>query len=202
MELKINNLFPTAIGFAEFGRSFSDEELFFIRNLETRPNTGNTTSTNNFVLRDPSLTNIRSFIEGAVLDYFKATINPRHNVSLRLTQSWCNYSESGQYHHKHAHPNSYISGVFYVQTNPDDRIYFYRTGWQQIKFPPQEWNVYNSESWWYEASAGKLILFPSWLEHMVPTVQGEKTRISLSFNTFPVGTIGEEVELTGLKLEA
>lgn len=202
MELKINNLFPTAIGFAELGRPLSDEELFFIRELETRPNMGNTTSTNNFVLRDPALTSLRSFIEDAVSEYFKSTVNPKHNVSLRLTQSWCNYSEPGQHHHKHAHPNSYISGVFYAQTNADDRIYFYRSGWQQIKFPPQEWNVYNSESWWFEANAGKLILFPSWLEHMVPTVQGGKTRISLSFNTFPVGTIGEEVELTGLNLEA
>jgi hypothetical protein len=37
---------------------------------------------------------------------------------------------------------------------------------------------------------------------MVPQVQGEETRMSLSFNTFPVGMIGEEVDLTGLKLEA
>ena len=36
---------------------------------------------------------------------------------------------------------------------------------------------------------------------MVETVQGEATRISLSFNTFPVGNIGEEVDLTGLRLE-
>jgi hypothetical protein len=35
---------------------------------------------------------------------------------------------------------------------------------------------------------------------MVPTVESEQTRISLSFNTFPVGNIGEEVDLTGLQL--
>ena len=92
--------------------------------------------------------------------------------------------------------------MFYVQTNPDDRIYFYRDGFQQIKFPPLEWNQYNSESWWFEARTGKLILFPSSAQHMVPQVQGEETRISLSFNTFPVGMIGEEVDLTGLRLEA
>jgi hypothetical protein len=92
--------------------------------------------------------------------------------------------------------------VFYVQTNPDDRIYFYKDGWQQIKFPTDHWNDYNSESWWFDAYAGRLILFPSSLTHMVPTVQGEQTRISLSFNTFPVGVVGEEMDLTGLKLEA
>jgi hypothetical protein len=37
---------------------------------------------------------------------------------------------------------------------------------------------------------------------MVETVKGEDTRISLSFNTFPVGLVGEEMDLTGLKLES
>jgi hypothetical protein len=37
---------------------------------------------------------------------------------------------------------------------------------------------------------------------MVPTVEGEDVRVSLSFNTFPLGTVGEEMDLTGLKLEA
>ncbi|NBW20461.1 MAG: hypothetical protein EBR82_72085, partial [Caulobacteraceae bacterium] len=147
--MNVHNLFPIPVGFTELGRSLSDEELFFIRELETRPNQGNTTSTNNFVLRDSALTSLRSFVEDAVGEYFKSTVNPKHNVSLRVTQSWCNYSDQGQYHHKHAHPNSYISGVFYVQTNPDDRIYFYKDGWQQIKFPPDQWNPYNSESWWF-----------------------------------------------------
>lgn len=195
-------MFPTAVGFAELNRPLSDEELFFVRQLETRQNTGNTTSTDNFVLRSPVLTSLRSFIEDSVAEYFKATTNPKHDVTLRVTQSWVNYSEPGQYHHKHAHPNSFISGVFYIQTNPNDKIYFYRSGWQQIKFPPAEWNTYNSESWWYEAVAGKLILFPSSLEHMVPTVEGDVVRISLSFNTFPVGMVGEEVDLTALRLEA
>lgn len=198
-DMNIHNLFPTPVGFFDLGRPLSDEELVFIKGLETRPNTGNTTSTNNFVLK--GLTNLRSFIEDSVSEYFKATINPKHNVSLRITQSWCNYSEQGQFHHKHAHPNSFISGVFYVQANPNDKIYFYRDGWQQIKLPPQEWNAYNSESWWFEATAGRLILFPSNLTHMVPSVEGDETRISLSFNTFPVGTVGEEMDLTGLKLE-
>jgi len=36
---------------------------------------------------------------------------------------------------------------------------------------------------------------------MVPTVEGEDVRVSLSFNTFPAGTVGEEMDLTGLKLE-
>lgn len=36
---------------------------------------------------------------------------------------------------------------------------------------------------------------------MVQTVGGEDTRVSLAFNTFPVGYVGEEDELTALHLE-
>jgi uncharacterized protein (TIGR02466 family) len=196
----MHGLFAQPVGM--FDRPLSDDEKSLLMGLETRPNMGNTTSTDNFVLRRSGLTNLRSWIEDCVADYFKSTANPKHDVSLRITQSWVNYSEQGQYHHKHAHPNSLVSGVFYVNTNDNDRIYFYRSGFQQIKFPTDGWNQWNSESWWFEATEGRLVLFPSSLEHMVPTVEGEKTRVSLSFNTFPVGTVGEEMDLTGLKLEA
>lgn len=36
---------------------------------------------------------------------------------------------------------------------------------------------------------------------MVETVTGDDTRISLAFNTFPVGNVGDELNLTGLNLE-
>ena len=198
----IHNLFPTPVGIYKLDRDLTEKEIAFIKGQETRPNMGNTTSTDNTILRNKPLIKLRDFIETSVADYFKTIHNPKHQVSLRVTQSWINYTEPGQFHHKHAHPNSFISGVFYPQANREtDKIYFYRDGLQMIKLPPSEWNVWNSESWWFEVGTGDLVLFPSHLQHMVETVQGEQTRISLSFNTFPVGLVGEEVDLTGLRVE-
>jgi len=197
----IHNLFPTAVGIYKLDRDLTDKEIDFIKGQDTRPNMGNTTSTDNTILRNKPLIKIRDFIETSIADYFKTIHNPKHEVSLKITQSWVNYTEPGQWHHKHAHPNSYISGVFYPQANREtDKIYFYRDGFQMIKLPPQEWNLWNSESWWFQIGTGDLVLFPSNLQHMVETVKGEQTRISLSFNTFPVGNIGEEVNLTGLQI--
>lgn len=51
-----------------------------------------------------------------------------------------------------------------------------------------------------EVGTGNLMIFPSSLAHMVETVK-EEDRISLSFNTFPVGYVGEEEALTALHLE-
>lgn len=200
--MELHNLFPIPIGIFDLGRQLTKRELSFIQKQEDRPNEGNTTSINNKILGSAVMTPLREWLETSVQEYFQSTTNPKHSVNLRITQSWLNYSKPGQFHHKHAHPNSFVSGVFYVQTSATDRIYFCRAGFQQIKFPPQNWNLYNSDTWWFEAVTGRLILFPSSLEHMVPRVEGEQTRISLSFNTFPVGTVGEELEMTGLQLEA
>jgi uncharacterized protein (TIGR02466 family) len=201
--MSIHNLFPQPIGLYKLDRDLSNEEISFILDQEKRPNIGNITSIDNKILRNTQLTSLRDFIENSLTDYFKTVYNPSHNINLRITQSWCNYTEPGQWHHKHAHPNSFVSGVFYPQANKDkDKIYFYRDGFEMIKLPPKEWNIWNSESWWFEVGTGDLVLFPSSLTHMVEAVQGEQTRISLSFNTFPVGVLGDEFSLTELQLQA
>lgn len=199
--MNIFNLFPTALGLYEIGRDFTEKEMKFIKGQETRGNMGNTTSVNNNILDSKELKDVRKFVENSVTEYFKAVYAPKQNTKLRITQSWCNYTDPGQFHHKHAHPNSYISGVLYPQANKDtDKIYFYKDGWQQLKTPTEDFNHYNSESWWMEAYTGRMFIFPSNLTHMVETVQGTDTRISLSFNTFPVGNFGDASSLTGLDL--
>ena len=197
----IHNLFPIPIGRYELDRDLTAKELSFLVNQETRSNMGNLTSANNTILKAKELTKLRDFIENKVSEYFTEVYSPVHKVNLKITQSWTNYTKQGEYHHKHEHPNSFVSGVFYVQSEKaKDKIYFYRNGYQQIKFPPKEWNVWNSDSWWFDVGTCDLILFPSSLTHMVETVDHEQTRISLSFNTFPVGNVGEEMNLTGLQL--
>lgn len=198
----IHNLFPIPVAIYKLDRELTAKEIAFIKNQETIANTGNKTSIDNTILKNKQLTKLRDFIESKISEYFVQVYNPKHDVSLRLTQSWVNYTNQGEFHHKHAHPNSFVSGVFYPQADKNlDKIHFYKDGFQQIKFPPKDWNLWNSESWWFEVGTGDLVLFPSSLSHMVEPVQTEQTRISLSFNTFPVGSVGEAVNLTGLSLE-
>ena len=199
--MNITNLFPTAVGFSKLDRDLTEQELLFIKEQVRYPNEGNTTSENRKLLKSVELTEIREFIEDSMLDYFKSVYAPKFDVTPYITQSWANFTEPGQYHHKHAHPNSIISGVFYPQADREsDKIYFYKDGYERIKLPAGEYNPYNSESWWYETGTGDLIIFPSHLTHMVQTKQGDGTRISISFNTFVKGYIGSDESLTGLHL--
>lgn len=195
------NLFPTAVAKFELGREFSPEELAFVDEQPMHANMGNTTSDDRYVLRHDTMANLKAFAELSVAEYLKSIYAPKHEVSLRFTQSWLNFTKPGQWHHKHAHPNSFVSGVLYLKAARErDKIYFYRDGYKQISLPTDNWNLYNSESWWFEVNAGDLMLFPSSLTHMVETVQGDDTRVSLAFNTFPVGYVGDESSLTALHL--
>jgi uncharacterized protein (TIGR02466 family) len=195
----MENLFPIPIGFFKYDGEIDSD---FLASQPQRPNDGNTSSEDKYLLKQKKLLNLRQFIEKSLHEYFMATYCPKNDAHLKITQSWLNWTKPGQFHHKHAHPNSLISGCYYVNAHKNsDKIFFYRDGYQQIKFPPAEWNAYNSESWWYPVGTGDLVLFPSSLTHMVQPVEGEDTRISLAFNTFPIGVIGDENELTALKLE-
>lgn len=199
--MNLYSIFPTAVAKFELGRDFSPEETAFVDSQETHKNQGNTTSNDRYVLRHDTMANLKAFVEASVHAYLQSIYAPKHEVSMRLTQSWLNYTKPGQFHHKHAHPNSFISGVLYMKAARErDRIYFYKDGYKQISLPTDNWNLYNSESWWFEVGTGDLMLFPSSLTHMVETVKDDD-RISLSFNTFPVGYVGEEESLTALHLE-
>ena len=194
------NLFPTAVGKFEINREFTEWENAFFYKQETYKNQSNTTSIDKYVLQHKKMQDVKTFIETSVDEYLKTIYAPKHDVRLRLTQSWLNYTKHGEFHHKHAHPNSFISGVLYIKATQDkDKIYFYKDGYQQLKLPTENFNVYNSDSWWFEVKAGDLLLFPSNLTHMVETVQGDE-RVSLAFNTFPVGYVGMEENLTALHL--
>lgn len=195
------NLFPTPVVKYELGRDFTSEENKFVIEQSVVKNEGNTTSENNYVLQNPEFSNISKFIQESIDSYLKNIYAPCEDVSLRITQSWLNYSKPGQWHHKHAHPNSFISGVLYMKAAKEsDKIHFYNEDFRQIDLPTTNFNVYNSRSWWLPVETGCLMMFPSSLTHSVLPVQGPDERISLSFNTFPVGYVGQDKTLTGLRL--
>jgi len=199
--MNLELLFPTPVAFFDLGFELSEEERTFLLNQERRPNEGNQSSVNNYLLREPVLHRLSDAIRKCVEEYAqevrKAEIDPF------VTQSWLNWTKPGQYHHKHSHPNSLYSGVFYLDVEDDrDRIYFYQDGYKQLKPTYKEWNRWNSESWWLPVKRDQIVIFPSGLTHMVETVPGEvigKERVSLAFNTF-AKQIGDNKSLTELKV--
>jgi uncharacterized protein (TIGR02466 family) len=199
----INSIFPTPIYMAKLDRDLSLLELNFVDKIKKDyfKNEGNITSNNNYILNEKPFASLKKELDLRVQDYFDKVISPANNITPYITQSWLNYTETNQYHHKHAHPNSLVSGVFYITCHEElDKIKFFKESYQIIRPEIKDWNLWNSETWWFSVKTGDVILFPSSLTHMVETKEGTNTRISLAFNVFIKGTIGKNKDLTELIL--
>ena len=199
--MRVHNLFPTPVVIFKLDKGLPKEELNFLLNLKTKPNQGNKLSFDDKVLKHREMFELKNYIEKCLHEYFVSVHAPNKPVKPYITQSWVNYTTKDQFHHKHAHPNSFISGVFYIKSDKKkDKIHFFKDGYAQIKLTTDNYNLYNSDSWWLEVEENSLILFPSSLTHAVEKIETD-LRVSLSFNTFLKGNFGDSENMTGLRLE-
>lgn len=200
--MRIDELFPTPVGVTKLQRDLTETEKTFLLNQETYPNTGNVSSLNTYILNRPELSVLKSFIQQELNEYFDIVFRPKNGVEVYLTQSWVNYTRPKEFHHRHNHANSLISGVFYIDVErQEDKIYFYREIPDRIFIEAREYNQFNCTTWFVPVENNLLVLFPSSLSHAVEqTINNIGTRSSLAFNAFVRGFIGTDESMTGLKL--
>ena len=207
MEHEINSIFPCPVYIVERDSNLSpteEKEIEKIVKEGMKRNSGNSSTINSYIFNG-KLKKLKQFCEEQLNIYVKEVINPREELDFYITQSWLNITKPGEYHHIHSHQNSIISGVFYISTEEDDRITFSDPNVrlkELIKFEFEEFNLWNSATWFFSSNNNELLLFPSWLGHQVDENKKATTdRISLSFNTFVKGNLGKESELTKLILK-
>lgn len=109
--------------------------------------------------------------------------------NFEFTGFWANINPPGCVATPHAHPNNFLSGVYYVQTDAgSDSIYFADPRPQAgVIWPPYKSdNRYSGNEASVPAKPGRMIVFPAWLVHGVPANRSARDRISMSFNVmFP-----------------
>jgi len=199
----VRPIFPEPVYVSTIDRALTKEELKTINKYkkETNKNEGNLTSSDNYVLENKTLKNLKEDLQKRVVDYFDKVICTTNSIIPYITQSWINYTETNQFHHSHFHSNSYVSGVFYIAAKKEvDQIIFYRHDQKTFELSVARYNDFNSASWWCSVQTGDVVLFPSSLHHGVEKKKGPDTRISLSFNVFFKGKIGATARLTELTL--
>jgi len=104
-----------------------------------------------------------------------------------LGNMWANINPPGGFNRTHNHPNSLWSGVYYIKTPKncghlkleDPRSIALMTRPRQVpgEQPNRLWREVH-----YEPVAGRLIMFPAWLNHCVDPNMSNDIRISVSFN--------------------
>ena len=202
MKDELLQIFPTPILITKYGGSLVDE-LKHIDTLDWKEQTANKNfkSKDTYLLDHEQFKNIKNFIYESLNKFTKEVL--MSDQRLVVTQCWLNKNPKGSNHHEHVHPNSIISGVFYFKQDPKlPPISFSKSIQSAMKLDPKKYNNLNSESFLLPCTDGELILFPSNLKHSVPVNMSEEPRISMSFNTFSIDTLGSTDNLTHLDIRS
>ena len=187
-------LFPTTVYKNNINRKFTNDEINKVKKeynnlVEQVSNYG---SANKYVLNDSPFSNIKNFIEEQITKYFKEVIKPKNkDLKIYITHSWLIFTHEHENHHLHDHPNSYLSGVFYFDTLPNDCIVFAKKDRERLQIVADGYTPLNAVTWTQNVNSGDLLIFPSELRHSVLTNKTKQVRISLSFNTWISGKIGD-----------
>tara|TARA_B100000965_G_scaffold248142_1_gene208442 strand:+ start:28 stop:615 length:588 start_codon:yes stop_codon:yes gene_type:complete len=116
----------------------------------------------------------------------KETVNQQmqenFNYEIAYVDSWFHIGEKYSTHEVHKHPNCSWCGIFYV--DPGD----INEGGSTIFMNPINMNFKDISNNFMDASievvpeVGKLVLFPSYLQHYQSLYTGDKKRIVMGFN--------------------
>lgn len=204
MTYSIQPLFPISYCKTKLDRLLTQEEFNCLNSFANDVIEGdfykNSQSSETYVLDHKPLLFIKQFIETQINRYFFDVYVPSNpDIKIYITQSWINYTYNLQEHHHHYHPNSFLSGVFYIETN-NDSLTFINPLRPNIVIESLVNTEYNSGEIHIPVNANDLVIFPSYLEHKVTQLKRQGTRISLAFNTYVSGEIGSLHKLNKLAL--
>ena len=114
----------------------------------------------------------------------------------KMNNIWFNINRYKDSNLLHNHPQSEISGAYYVKTpNECGRITFQHPAfdvldyWDRLRRPKsEERSTYDSLAWNMPVYEGRLYLFPSWVNHRVESnLNLTEDRVSFAFNTSYIG---------------
>ena len=211
---EIFTLFPMPLYKTNIGRKLTKQEqdefdVIISENLEDRgvKESGNIKqkriTIDKYLLngtRKPLLA-IQSFIEQHLKEFVTTVLGINvDNASCNITQAWLNEYEPTASNPVHNHMNSIISGVFYINclklpNNKADEIILLNNGhemFRDIELSITHPTMFSAKAHSVSVVSGDLVLFPSSVRHSVDVNETtDQTRISLSFNTFMFGVLGE-----------
>ena len=204
MNNTIYPLFPYPLVVCGKNYEFTSSEKKFLSELEMIDNIGNLMSKNDKVLDSEELSNLKRFIDEQILNFKKNLLQIKDENEIYITQSWINNANPDQFHPKHKHPNSIISGVMYLDDNTDESlppIRFYKTlDMFPLDFKFDGLNEFNASCREFDPAQGTLMLFPSLLEHDVAKNTSDRMRTSISFNSYVRGLVGGRKQLTEVNI--
>ena len=172
----------------------SEAEERGAEDAKTKSNVGGWHSDVRFLLREePCLKALRERIMALATPLTESMMMGKKDFTYQL-EGWANVLRRGSYNTMHVHPGSTWSGVYYVtdsaaQTDPAAKsgnenlsgtIEFFDPRPGAAASPSHENRMQRRSV--FKPPAGAMIIFPSWLQHMVHPYCGDEARLSVAFN--------------------
>jgi uncharacterized protein (TIGR02466 family) len=194
MSSSIIPLFSVPIFYqADSGRRLSETELKIVSSLDLE-DVPNKFSKNRNILNLPGLEGLKEFCQSAIDTYAKEVC--KVTDEFYITNSWTTKNLTSVEHHKHTHPNSIFSGIFYfhAEENAAPMTVHYKSPLFKnfaLEYHYSGYSIFNSNDWSFPVRTGTLIIFPSWLEHGSLKNESSRPRELIGFNSFVRGKFGD-----------
>ena len=196
----MNNVFSTPIFISQEEYVLSDKQKEIILNKEKQLNAYNTSSVDSNILDYPEFKRLKEFCKDQI-DYYAHVLLKIRDCDFYITQSWLNYAETNESHHEHSHHNSIMSGVYYISPNVSTIIFHRKEEvFPSFSFNYEYYDITTALNIEIKVPKNRMIIFPSSIYHSVDSNKDKETRISLAFNTFVKGSMGDYDGKTLLKL--
>lgn len=148
------------------------------------------------ILDKPQVKDLKAQIKKAIDFFAHQVLLVDDHISFEIQTSWINQTDDINSVPKHGHINSMISGVYYINVDKTsaplvfEKSYLYTNLFHKTVLPTfKEKNQFNTDLLSIQPMTGDLYMFPSHLEHSVPSGFGPN-RFSLAFNCFAKGDFG------------
>jgi len=131
------------------------------------------------LLQEEDMKHVVNTIFHHCLHYMSATqTKPQFRPSI--VSSWLTLTKPGLHAHIHDHGTNQISGVYWFKTNGKDGNIYFRNALKALKCNPIGATVSHEAE--FSPEQGRLVMWPSFLDHGVYENTTDEDRISLSFN--------------------
>ena len=101
-------------------------------------------------------------------------------------QAWINISPPGASNKVHYHANCYFSGVYYISLKaPECGSIFFRdprVAARMMTYPVTRQTDFTADEVYMKPEAGRMYIFPGWMEHGVEMNESDQDRVSIAFN--------------------
>jgi uncharacterized protein (TIGR02466 family) len=159
------------------------------------------------ILDVPDMQYLKASILREIGTYAFEALGLKRKYQFQITNSWVMKHQKGDFAHSHAHANSLISGVYYVDTYDNSGPIWFSKNYKDFNLFPAylDWeferrDILNAYRWPVLPKNGMLVLFPSHLEHSVDPSEADADRYCIAFNVFVKGKFGSEESFSALEI--